>query len=271
MQQRISISSTCFKGAGLERQVRYWRQLDAHAVSLSNRQIVDDGIDAIQRGLAQAGVRLESIVHTFLPGQNLNPDPRSWETPRANLKASIEAARTLGARSIYMTTGGHGGMVWEEAAETFARAIAPCVENANAVGLPLMVENAPFHNADLHIAHSLRDTLTLAEIAGIGVCIDLFGCWFEADLHNLIKQAVPRCHLVQVSDYLCGDRSPAARAIPGTGNIPLERLLGWILDDGYSGMFDIELFGPRIDYLGQLESTRLACAEITRLLEHLDR
>jgi hypothetical protein len=36
------------------------------------------------------------------------------------------------------------------------------------------------------LAHSLRDTVTLAEIAGLGVCIDLYSCWWEADLKRTL-------------------------------------------------------------------------------------
>ena len=56
---------------------------------------------------------------------------------------------------------------------------------------------------------------------------------------------MPRCGLIQVSDYIYGDQSPRARAVPGDGAIPLERILGWALDAGYHGAFDLELLGPR--------------------------
>jgi hypothetical protein len=37
----------------------------------------------------------------------------------------------------------------------------------------LLVETASDFNVDIHIAHTLDDTIRLAEIAGIGVCIEL--------------------------------------------------------------------------------------------------
>jgi sugar phosphate isomerase/epimerase len=132
-----------------------------------------------------------------------------------------------------------------------------------------MIENAPPQYADLHIAHSLRDTVTLAEMAGIGVCIDLFSCWTEADLGNTIRRAIPACGLVQVSDYVCGDRALPARAVPGDGDMPLQRLLGWILDAGYQGVFDLELLGPRIDNEGHLAATGRAANAVAELLQAL--
>lgn len=266
MHNRISVNSICFMGSSFSQQADYWQQLAPHRVSILGGQVDQEGLDAARQALATGSYRLENIMQPFLPGQNLNPDNSSWEAPRARLNAQIDNAIALGANSIYMVTGGHGGMVWEQAAEVFAEAVAPCVAKAKAAGIALMIENAPFHNADIHIAHSLRDTITLAEMAGTGICIDLFGCWYEAGLRGLIERAMPRCQLVQVSDYVCGDRAPAARAVPGDGHVPLLRLLEWILAAGYQGAFDLELFGPRIEQEGRLEATRRTCERLSEML-----
>ncbi len=224
---------------------------------------------AARDALKAGGYRIEAVVHPFLPGQHLDPREASWETPRARLSTTIEIAVSLGARCIYMTTGGHGNMTWEQAADVFAEAVAPCAQQAREAGIPLMIENAPPQYADIHLAHSLRDTVTLAELAGIGVCIDLFSCWTEAGLRDSIERAMPRCDLVQVSDYVYGDRTLPARAVPGDGDLPLERILDWILAAGYTGAFDLELLGPRIEAEGPREAIRRAAHNTGKLLESL--
>src|SRR6202012_6196074 len=105
-------------------------------------------------------------------------------------------------------------------------------------GIPLMIENAPPLYADSHIAHSLRDAVTLAEIADVGVCIEFFACWTEAGLRESIERALPICHVVQVCDYVCGDRFLPSRAVPGDGAIPVKRMLEWGLQAGDRGPFD---------------------------------
>lgn len=269
MHPRISVNSICFMDQTLEQQARSWRSLNAHRVSLLGPHLESEGLTEARRALASGDYRVETIVHPFTPRLPLAADKSSWTLPRERLSAQIEVAQALGARSIYMTTGGHGKLTWEQAAETFANAVAPCVEQARSTGIALMIENAPPQYADLHIAHTLRDTLTLAEITDLGVCIDLFSCWTEADLQRTIERTVPRCQLVQVSDYVCGDRALPARAVPGDGDMPLERLLQWILAAGYEGAFDLELLGPRIDAEGPVEATRRAGAAIGRQLAAL--
>jgi sugar phosphate isomerase/epimerase len=135
--------------------------------------------------------------------------------------------------------------------------------------MKLMIENASALYADIHIAHSLGDTLALAERAGLGICIELFFCWAEAGLSDLFRRAVSYCGLVQVSDYLLGDRALPARAVPGDGVIPLERLLCDILEAGYLGVFDIELIGPRISAEGPRAATARAAEHLSAILERL--
>ena len=79
-----------------------------------------------------------------------------------------------------------------------------------------------------------------AELADIGLCIEWHDCWMEAGLKTLLRQAIPMTGLVQVSDYVLGDRTAPCRAVPDDGVIPLDRILGDVLDAGYEGVFNID-------------------------------
>lgn len=267
MHERISVNSLCFPTIPLEEVAGYWRSMNPNRVSVIAPQLTPDTADAVRA--AVDGYKLETVSgHIFMPPA-LAADDSSWALARARLSAMIELATQVRAHSIYMLTGGHGSLTWEDAADYFRAAIAPCVEQAAHAGMALAIENASVLYADNHIGHSLSDTVRLAEIAGIGVCIDLFGCWTEARLRQSIERAVTRCHLVQLSDYVYGDRSLPCRAVPGDGIIPLERLMGWILEAGYEGAFDLELIGPRIDKEGHYEATRRATERVSELLVSL--
>jgi sugar phosphate isomerase/epimerase len=268
MHERVSVNSICFAGDPVPKLADRCSQLRARRVSLISQQLAD-GVEPLRAALAPAGLRIETICHPFLPGRHLTPDEDAWCEARAQLMRSIDSAAALGARSIYMLTGGHGSLTWEEAAAAFSAAIAPCVAHAANAGVALMIENAPTLYADIHIAHSLRDAVALAELAGIGVCIDLFSCWTEAGLRESMVRSMPRCRLIQVSDYVYGDRSLPARAVPGDGAIPLKRILGWILEAGYAGAFDLELIGPRIEREGRLEAVGRAARELGAALQSL--
>jgi sugar phosphate isomerase/epimerase len=269
MHQRLSVHAICFPGAGFRELAGYWRELGAHRVSLVSHLLLEEGLSAAQEALQASRCTVESITHPFLPGRHLEPREESWRDARDTLSRLIQTAKSLGARSIYMLTGGHGALTWEEAAEVFRTAIAPCVIQAKEAGIALMVENSAVAYADTHIAHTLRDATTLAELAGVGVCMDLFACWAEAGLRESIVRAMPGCRLVQVCDYVYGDRSLPARAVPGEGAIPIRRILEWTLQAGYTGMFELELIGPRIDAEGRLSAVRRSAEILGEILTEL--
>jgi sugar phosphate isomerase/epimerase len=270
VHERLSINSICFWGASLEQVTAHWRKMGARRVSMMSHEVMNASRATLKAELDGAGYRFETIAHPFLAFQPLVPRAESLRDARVALSRLIDVAAELGARSIYMLTGGHGSSTWEEAAVTFCEAIAPCVTQAKAAGVALAVENASTLYADNHIAHSLRDTITLAEMADIGICIDLYACFTEAALHTSIQRAAPRLQIVQVSDYVYGDRSLPCRAVPGDGAVPFERLLGWILDAGYSGAFDFELIGPRIDAEGHLAAVCRAARYTGDILQRLE-
>jgi sugar phosphate isomerase/epimerase len=267
MHPRICINQICFSDAALAEFLDHARALGAERIAFNSPALLAAGQPAQARALlAGSGLSVETICHPFAIYPSLE---RGCAQARDTLLQLIEIGVHLGTRSIYVLSGGRGSLDWEQAADRFVEALAPCRAAAEAAGLPLMIENASALYADLHIGHSLADTIRLAEMAGIGVCIELFHCWAEAGLKDLFKRAAPQCHLVQVSDYVLGDRSLPNRAVPGDGVIPLEQIIRMLLEGGYDGAFDIELVGPRINAEGHFAAANRAAEYLSEMLVKL--
>ncbi|QZY44729.1 sugar phosphate isomerase/epimerase family protein [Mycolicibacterium austroafricanum] len=246
---RLSVHSVTFYGATRDELCSHWESIGLRRLSLIDTQLSDSGLASV---VTAQGYSVESVFHLFESADGL--------------RRVIDAAAEVGVRVVYMLTGGRGDHPWEEAAARFCEAVRPCVEHAHQAGVALAIENASGLYADIHIAHSLRDTIELAETAGLGVCVDLFHCWTEAHLPALLDRALPRTELIQLSDYVLGDRALPARAVPGDGAIPLRALVGQALAGGYPHGFDLELIGPRIEQEGRLEAARRACTAVSALL-----
>lgn len=265
MHSQLSIHQICFGELGVADFLQQCRVLGARRATLNGPALLaPGGLNAARQHLGE-DLQLQSIAHLFTANP-LTQSPGDWQQPRETLNRLIDMGAELGADSIYMLTGGRGELSWIEAAASFNAAITPCRERARAAGLALAIENASALYADLHIAHSLADTLTLAEMADIDVCIELFFCWAEAELPRLFERAMPRCRLVQVSDYVYGDRSLPARAVPGDGALPLESLLKTLEGAGYRGPWELELLGPRIEEEGPVNALTRAASYLTELL-----
>jgi sugar phosphate isomerase/epimerase len=222
--------------------------------------------ESAKAALTGSGVRATNIAHPFARYPDIEHDTGE---AAERLNAAIAAAAMLGTPNIYIVSGGRGSLDWEAAAQRMAALITPCRESALAHGVALTVETANLLNADIHIAHTIDDTIRLAEIASIGVCIDLGACWFEGDLQAKFARAMPMTGLVQLSDYVLGDRSTPCRAVPGDGVVPLEQQIGWLLEAGYKGVFDIELTGPRIVAEGHRPAFRRAAENLSEILTRL--
>lgn len=246
---RLSVHDVTFLGATPADLTASWERLGVTRLSLIDTELFDPSLT----GAITAGeLSVETVYHLFGTADGL-------------LRV-IDAAAGVGARVVYMLTGGRGDLSWEQAAGRFCDAVRPCIDYARGAGVALAIENASSLYADIHIAHTLADTIALAEQAGVGVCIDVFHCWAEANLAALFERAMPRTEMIQVSDYVLGDRALPARAVPGDGAIPLEPLIAQALTLGYRHGFDLELIGPRIDAEGRLNAARRACDAVSTML-----
>lgn len=267
MHPRISLHQVAFMAEPGATFVEFCRSIGVqHATLVTPKLEQPDEFAAMKATLASTGVRAGCINHPFAMHPDLERDAGG---AASGLLRAIVMAAELGAPSIYLLTGGRGALPWEEAAERFAELIAPCRDAAQQSGVALLVENASALNADIHIAHTLPDVTRLARIANIGVCIELHACWMEGALRENLAAAMPLTGLVQVSDYVLGDRTTPCRAVPGDGAIPLESLIGDILEIGYDGLFDLELVGPRIVKEGAASACTRAAEYLSNLLTKL--
>ncbi len=264
MHPRVSIDQLCFPGSTIEEFVDRCIDLEAHSVVLTSPQLlVHGGVALAKRALFEGGLRVEAINHAFAVFPDLESDQGD---AAAALEHLLGAAGELGARSVYLVTGGRGALSWEDAAIRFGELVAAGAAKARQRGIALMIENSSALYADIHIAHTFSDTVSLAERFDLGVCVDIQFCWAEAGLDGLFNRVMPRCGLVQVSDYVLGDRAVPGRAVPGDGAVPLPRLLGGVLEKGYEGIFDVEVLGPRIDAQGHLPAVARSVEKLEAIL-----
>jgi sugar phosphate isomerase/epimerase len=266
VHDRICVNNLCFPRTPLATDLERWRALGARRIGIQTAKMAAEGWDSCVDALRGSGLAVETIVHLNTVRWDDDAEVARFER---ELSRTLAAGTVLDARTVYVTTGARGSLTWEETAQKFCSAIAPCADLARRAGIELLVEPAPALFADLYFTHTLRDAVQLAEQAGVGVVIDVFATWTEARLRESIERAVKRCHLVQVADYVLGDRAFPCRAVPGDGAIPLDRILGWILAAGYRGAFDLELMGPRIDAEGHCEAVRRSADRLGEILTRL--
>jgi len=238
---RISVNPSSFPAATPYAEILATvKRLGLPAVDAPRTRLAPLGWEEGLRLLEESGLAVTTFIHRTMFALDR---PDTWAESRAEIRETIAGAARFGA-PVYGTTGPGPavGLTWEESAARFVEAVAPSVADAQAQGVLLMVETTQPLFADYHFLHTLRDTVDVCEQAGLGVCLDVHGTWNERGLRTTIERAGPRLGLVQLSDYAPGMRS-MDRGIPGDGVMPLEQILSWVLETGYEGRFDLELWG----------------------------
>jgi sugar phosphate isomerase/epimerase len=263
MHPSISINTLSLAPAPLAQLVDTVARLGARGISPDLQQIEEAGVAPSARLLRDSRLAVATLTHRAFAFAT----PEDMTAGQTRLMRTIEVAAEIGAETITMTTGGRGRLSWTDAAERFAEAVAPCAEAARAAGISLGIEPTSHLYADVSIVHRLADTVAVAHKAGIAVMIDIFACWVDADIDAAIEAAIPMCPLVQVSDYVYGDRGLPCRAVPGDGAVPFGRLIPAIMQAGFKGWFDLEIIGPRLQTEGQKKGLRRAADTIGALLE----
>jgi len=263
MHRKISINTLCYAPAPLGDLVEMTARLGARGISVDLDQVLSLGGTETARAIGDAGLTIATLTHRAFGFA----EPEDVIPARERLSRTIGIAADMGAQSIIMTTGGRGRLSWPDAVRRFAEAIAPCAELARAANIPIGIEGTSHLYADVSIAHRLSDTIAIANAAGIAVMPDLFACWFDSDIDHALAVAAPLAPLVQVSDYVPGDRGLPCRAVPGDGAIPWPHIVPALIHGGFDGWFDLEIIGPRLQAEGQEAGLRRAAGAIGALLE----
>lgn len=266
MHGRVSLSAISTFQWSLDEDLAFYEEAGVTAIGASLAKLEAAGLEQGARRLRDAGLRVTNLIGI---GPFRLDDRSQWDAQRDRVRGALDAAEAVQAECMILTTGPAGQLAWEDAADALADALAPLVDDARARGIPFGLEHTNSLRADVGFVHTLRDVVDLARRLGIGVCVETNACWAERGLGETIREGVDTFRIVQVSDYAIGTLSTPNRLVPGDGDIPLERILGQVIDAGYTGCFDLELIGPAIDAEGYAAACTRAIAALGALLGSL--
>lgn len=256
---RIVVNYTSLlPGTPLAEGLRIVAESGVQNVGVGRHHVADGQEQSLAALVAEHELALTYMVQRSLVRLDL---PEAYESTSEYLRETLRLAAESGAGFVYGTTGPLGARRPEEAVERFIEAVAPLAEYARSLGVPLCIETTNPQFADIDFVHTFRDTVALAESSGLGLVIDLHPIWTEPGLPALLDRVSAGATMVQVSDYIPGTRT-LARSVPGSGVIPLADLLGRIIDAGFTGPIDLELFAN-----GRGDGTD--AAELRRGAEHV--
>lgn len=266
MHPRVSLSAISSFTWTLDEDLAFYERAGITSIGASLAKLEAAGLEDGARRLRDSGVRVSNLIGIG-PFRLDNPD--QWPTQRDRVRRAVDAAEAVSAECMILTTGPARQLTWEDAADALEAALTPVIEDVHARGIPFGLEHTNSLRADVGFIHSLRDCVDVARRLAIGVCVETNACWAERGLGDTILNGVDTFRIVQVSDYAIGTTSTPNRLVPGDGDIPFDRILRQLLDAGYSGCFDLELIGPKIDEEGYEQACTRSVENLGKMLEKL--
>ncbi len=264
---RVCVSAISTFRFDLAQDLDFWARHGIDCVGASVAKLDafgwERGTSLVAEAVRGRGLRVANLIGL---GPFALADRSGWPVQRERLLRSLDAAAAVGAECMVFTTGPAGRLAWEAAADALEEAIAPVLVEAAAREIPFALEHTNSLRVDVGFVHTLHDVVDLARRLDAGVCMEVNACWAERDLSRTIRESIDVIRLVQVSDFAVGTLSTPNRLVPGDGDIPIERIVHELIDAGYTGVFDLELIGPRIDEEGYESAVPRAIAALTALL-----
>lgn len=245
MHPRVSLSLAPLGRLPVDQGIAFLRRLGVSHGSWSFSQFAADNGTLAER------VRREAppTITVGTGGLALLSSP---EDAQESLGPLVDLAKALASPVAFVVSGPTPErMPGDEALRRLIAHLAPAVAEAQAQGVWLAVENNGPATRDLGFIQTIADAGLLARETGAGIALELQNCWYECQLERSFRENAPHFAIVQVSDFLVGETLRFNRRVPGDGSMPLEWLIGTLLDAGYGGLFELEILGPSITGEGQ--------------------
>ena len=179
--------------------------------------------------------------------------PHSSKRQRAQAidhnRSMIEQAAALGSPMLVLVCGAEPAQTLEESRKQIQDGIEQLLPLAEQNNVQLTIE--PLHPmyADTRSAIStLEQANDMAEAIDspwVGIVLDVYHTWWDPDLPAQIKRCSKHGNLAAF--HICDWKVPTAdmlndRGLMGEGCIKLDTIKQWVLDAGFNGYHEVEIF-----------------------------
>lgn len=257
---RLSMNQATLKHADLRTALRATADADIEAIGLWREPVQDVGLAEAARLVAGSGLR----VSTHCRGGFFTvPDGPDRVAALDDNRRAIEEAATLaaagapGSRAVLVLVAGglpKGSRDLAGARERVRDAVAELAPEALAAGVTLAIEPLhPMYVSDRAVVSTLGQALDLAEglpAEAVGVTIDTFHVFWDPDVLAQIARAgrEGRIATYQACDWATPLAADAllSRHYPGDGVIDFGPLTRAVVEAGYDGDIEVEIFSADV-------------------------
>lgn len=228
-------------------------------VGLWRDRVHEDGVINVAKRAARLGIAVTSLCRG---GWFLVPEPTVRSPRETDNRQAVDEAAELGAQTLVIVSGPGADRDLEGARRAVSEAIAELASYASLCGVTLAIEPMhPLYCGDRSVVVTLGQALQMARLARpaeVGVVLDSYHIWWDPELERRINDAAGSILAVQLADWLAPPPDPLnGRGMFGDGTIDLRRFCHLSRGAGYEGLFEVEIFNPKIWALDPTETLEL--------------
>lgn len=231
-----------------DEDVERYARLGVDTIEVVEAKLDDDRFAEQMKAIDEAGLGISGVqpkVRTFFSSR-MTPDPKGVDERVAALRGSIERLGRHAPGVPFITnTGAHPKGDMAEAMRVCGKRLGELAKVAADNGVLLALE--PLNPSSVNVESAIwtiDQALEVIDRAGsehVGLCLDYWNIWQNADVGAQIARAGSRIFTVQASDWRT-PRSFADRMVPGTGDLPLADLIRATRATGYDRPYVVEIF-----------------------------
>lgn len=242
-----------------EEDVHRYVEMGYESIGVWRQKIADFGDERGVDLIAESGLRVSNLQWA---GGFTGSDGRPYGDALADAADAIHLSGALRAGCLVIYTGGRNNHTFRHAERLFRNAIERLLELAEMADVVLAIE--PMHPACAREWTFLTDVASALAVVEqfdspyLKVVLDAYHFGDDDALLANLEQLVPHLAIVHLSDRRAAHSADQDRSPLGAGRLPLAKIVRGLIDAGYTGDFDIELFGREIetsDYESLLNST----------------
>lgn len=244
---RLSMNEVTTYRWSFEEDVWHYVEAGYEAIGVWRQKISDFGEERGVDLLAESGLQVTNL--TWAGGFTGN-EGRSLEDAVDDAAHAIRLAGAIGAGCLVVYPGGRNGHTFRHAERLLSTALDQLLDLAETADVTLAVE--PMHPACASpwtFVAGLEDALSLIHkfrSPHLKLVLDVYHYGTSPSLSEQLPEIIPHLALVQLSDRRGIHQSEQNRCLLGEGEIPVGEIVHELLEQGYSGDFDVELLGQDV-------------------------